>query len=331
MELQVIDPAFWGDARFPHLHTLDLRRVTVDTGDEEHFFHKLNDRSEDVELPFGRVYTTPSLRNLRISASGIGSLNLGDFVELADQITDLSLGVYADHGFLEPKLLDKFKALETLELDWPLEKEAPFHKVKVSGCPLKVLRIRDRHDRFLTESEWNEVVGGEWAMCMEWDPENEGAGGDFAWSQKVEENLEEREGSSAEPSFDSEDEAEGDEAEGKEGEEDDTGEEEEDDEDVDDLYDEEADKDWHRILRLEHIAETVNRWLEEFPSLHTLVLPLKFGPIIHSIDAPFRPLIYYDHPQVVRLVSTCEELGVEIKVEERCWETDLAYKELKSV
>ncbi|ORY83570.1 hypothetical protein BCR35DRAFT_303449 [Leucosporidium creatinivorum] len=288
-EIQVPAEDDWRVVHFPHLHTLDLRRIIIATEDDDHYMWKLNDRASEILLPLGRKRLTPSLRTLRISASDIGSLNIGDFVELADQITHLSLGVFWDDAFLDPKLLDKFTALETLEVDWPLQKDFPFYKVKDSGSPLKTLRIRDRHDRPPTQSEWAEL-DDEKFMHLEWTPEPEAL----------------RKGSSH--------------GAGTTADQDDKEEEDEDEEDEDE---DEAEEDYLRLERLESIADSLCFSLRDFSELHTLVLPLKFGPALADIDADANSDCY----DVPRLVTLCEELGIEIKIEERHWETDLAYKQ----
>jgi hypothetical protein len=272
----------WQTVYFPHLRTLDLRRMVIATEDDDHYMWKLNDRSSEMLLPLGRKSLTPSLHTLRISASDIGSLDIGDFTELADQITDLSLGVYTDDGFLEPKLLDKFSALTTFEMDWPLHKDDPFYQLKASGSPLKVLRIRDRHSRPLTEEVW-EKLSDEDDLHLEWTPEPERSpqqGGNGTHARASEESDSEEE----------------------------------------DPSDEELDEDYMRSARIERIAERLETWIGHFPDLQNLILPLKFGPALADEDEDF------DYQDVGQLVATCEELGVDINLEERHWETDLTYK-----
>ncbi|ORY42710.1 hypothetical protein BCR35DRAFT_356381 [Leucosporidium creatinivorum] len=288
-ELKVPAEDDWRVVHFPHLHTLDLRRIIIATEDDDHYMWKLNDRASEILLPLGRKRLTPSLRTLRISASGIGSLNIGDFVELADQITHLSLGVVWDDAFLEPKLLDKFTALETLEVDWPLDRGIPFYVVKDSGSPLKTLRIRDRHNRPPTQSEWAELDFEKYTH-LEWTPEPETLG----------KGSSHRAGTTADQ--------------------DDSEEEDEDEEDEDEG---EAEEDYLRLERLESIAGVLCFFLRDFSELHTLVLPLKFGPALADLDASAN----FNYYQIPRLVTLCEELGIEIKIEERHWETDLAYKQ----
>lgn len=190
------------------------------------------------------------------------------------------------------------------------------YEIIKSGNSLEVLRVRDRHERILSSSEWTKISRTDGIRNMEWSPEAEGYGGDFEWSRDEEESMSRSQGNA------------------KDGDNDDGKEEDEQDDDEEDMYEhedvsEEAEREEARIRRIEDIAESLYFYLADFPKLHTLVLPLKFGPILRAIEID--PHQYrYEHFHVIRLVATCDELGVEIKVEERLWETDLAYKELVS-
>lgn len=121
--------------------------------------HHWNDRASRIILPLGNDRRdTPRLTRLLISASQIGSLNLGDFEPLSKQITDLSLGVFQDHAFLEPKLLNHYTALKTFEFAWPREGSHPIEWLKLEN-EIETLWVRDAHSRFQTPKELREFSG----------------------------------------------------------------------------------------------------------------------------------------------------------------------------
>jgi hypothetical protein len=75
-------------------------------------------------------------------------MSITHFLDLADQISDLSLGVHLDY-----QDLDRFTALETFEFEWPLQEKGPLASLKLSAIPLKVLKIVGRHQRLPTRLE----------------------------------------------------------------------------------------------------------------------------------------------------------------------------------
>ncbi|KAK4702467.1 vesicle-associated membrane protein 4, partial [Phenoliferia sp. Uapishka_3] len=174
--------------QLPHLHTLDLRHVTIYL-DNEHFFFHPNDRASYLLLPVGTKHFSPALRNLHVCASGNdGPINIGDFTPVADQITFLSLGVFTDSRYLRPLRLVNFTGLEIFELWWPLSpySELPFDYI----CPdnqIVELRIRDRWDRYPRGmNEWDyedqDFVDLEWSeggSLVEGDDSDEYDGDDY--------------------------------------------------------------------------------------------------------------------------------------------------------
>lgn len=151
LELQM-PKGLYDVASLPHLHTLDIRHVTVST-ENEYFLHSLNNRVPDLLLPVGTKRFSPALRTLHICASGLGALNIGDFIPVADKIATLSLGVFNDSSFLRPDALDQFTSLHIFEFWWPLYADLPFAKLAEDNKIVE-LRIRDR---------WERYRSGEWA------------------------------------------------------------------------------------------------------------------------------------------------------------------------
>lgn len=71
-----------------------------------------------------------------------------DFKNLADQITDLSLGPRLRDHELDPSALNCFTGVQTLELEWPQDLDDPLEMLlemlQPSGIPFRVLRVVDR-------------------------------------------------------------------------------------------------------------------------------------------------------------------------------------------
>lgn len=315
MELMVPEGA-WELVHFPHLHTLDLRRVTVSTEDDDHFMTKRNDRSSEMMLPLTQQRTLPKLTTLRISGSGISTMNLGDFVEFAEQITDLSLGVYADHSFLKPELLHKFTKLESFEFDCPLDKANPLRHLVRSHSPLEVLRVRDWHAVDLTSESWDDI-GFDDLMSVEWTPEPEVWGPERSASDSGDgQGDDTEEGAAVDEDDDCE---EGDNR--KEGSDAKTGEEEETDDEEDEEEDDEQTPDEPtEALRIDNISLELVAWIDShFSDLESLCLPLKFGRAVADGSC-----CYFDD-----LVTFCKGRQITIRYEERHWETDLGKKKFR--
>lgn len=148
LELQM-PKGLYDVASLPHLHTLDIRHVTVST-ENEYFLHSLNNCVPDLLLPVGTKRFSPALRTLHICASGLGAINIGDFIPVADRIATLSLGVFNDSWPRRPRpvyLAPHLRVLVALYADLPFAKLAEDNKIVE-------LRIRDR---------WERYPSGEWA------------------------------------------------------------------------------------------------------------------------------------------------------------------------
>ncbi|KAL8286352.1 hypothetical protein RQP46_004369 [Phenoliferia psychrophenolica] len=293
--------SLWEVAQFPQLRTLELRHVIVQTADE-YFLERLNDRVPDLLLPVGTKRFSPRLSTLHICGSGLGAINLGDFVPIASQITFLSLGVFDDSAFLRPDTLAKFTFLETFEFWWPLYADLPFKKL-ASDNNITELRIRDRWDRW-PRGEWSygepNFVDLEWSESGSVVDESE----DVVDSEDdVDDSKDNKDASSDVNSQVSSAE--------------------DDERDSDD-----SDHSPHSNLdRLNQVARDLNSALEHddppyFPNLERLVLPLKFrryypggerGAILQSL---------------ADLDETLDAEGIEVRFEERRWASESARQKL---
>lgn len=292
LEIRALLPQTPSHITFPHLTTLDLRRVHA-SGLHGAGYH------------LGQRATTPQLRTLHISASKQGCMTISDFLEMAEQISDLSLGVHLDHGHL-----GRFTALNTFEFEWPLQEPDPLASLNLPGGPLEVLRIVDRHQRFLTSGR---TLGLAQRRFLEQSPEPEwpssptsSSGSSEAESTHSPSGVDdERIRNPFETSVDEE------EVERLQREEEETRRAEEED---------------RRAERIDAIASKLADYLSTgFETLKFLYLPLPFASAVRQPNSD------YDYASVDRLADVCEENGIEMRFGTRTWDSQLGNKRIAGV